>query len=326
MKKLVAIYIVFQLVTSLAQGQTNTVSSLKGLWKFRIGDQQQWASPKFDDASWGEIYAPSDWESKGYPGFDGYGWYRKWISVPEYFSEHQLVLELGFIDDVDQVFLNGEKIGQTGSFPPEYSTAYNAKRRYNLPNALLNLKGENLIAVRVYDSQMEGGITGGELRILSTGIALIPDVDLSGSWALTKGRNFEPTSARTIHVPGSWENQGMQNYDGYVVYRRSISLPPKTADPIWVLVAGRIDDIDEAYINGQKVGSTGNLPERITDDYYKEFRNYVVPKGILKPGENIIEIKIYDSHGEGGIIEGPVGLIKQDRFREYWKKRRISTP
>ncbi len=326
MKKLFILFVTLLLIVPMAQGQTTTVCSLKGLWKFRIGDQLEWASPKFDDAAWGEIYAPSDWESKGYPGFDGYGWYRKQLSVPEHFSEHQLVLELGFIDDVDQVYLNGQKIGQTGSFPPEYATAYNAKRRYNLPNALLNFKGENIIAVRVYDSQMEGGITGGELRVQSTGITLIPDVDLTGSWELGKGRNFESGSARTIHVPGSWENQGMQNYDGYAVYRRSFFLPPKSTNQIWVLVAGRIDDLDEAYINGFKVGSTGNLSERNADYHYKEFRNYVIPQNILIPGENIIEIKIYDSHGEGGIIEGPIGLIKQDRFREYWRKKRVVTP
>jgi hypothetical protein len=323
MIKSIAICVVLLLNIIEVLGQTTTVSSLKGMWKFRIGDQIQWASPKFDDASWGEIYAPSDWESKGYPGFDGYGWYRKWISIPEHYSEHNLVLELGFIDDVDQVFLNGEKIGQTGSFPPEYSTAYNAKRKYSLPNKLLNFKGENLIAVRVYDSQMEGGITGGEQRIQSTGLTIIPDIDLSGNWELSKGRNFATSSSRNLHVPGSWENQGMQNYDGYAVYRRSFTMNSKLNGQIWVLMAGRIDDLDETYINGQKVGSTGNLTERYTDYHYREFRNYVIPKGVLTPGENTIEIKVYDGHGEGGILEGPVGLITQDRFRDYWRKKRI---
>lgn len=301
-----------------AEAQSNTVVKLNGMWKFKIGDQSEWASPKYSDAQWSEIYAPSDWESKGFPGYDGYGWYRKTFTIPKTFSNHLLIVELGYIDDVDEVFLNGEKIGQTGSFPPDYSTAYNARRQYVLPGKLLKYDGDNLLSIRVYDSQLEGGIVNGEMKIFSKGLVIVPDIDLSGRWQFSKGKEFRASAVREMFVPGSWENQGLNDYDGFAVYRKQFIVEGPMAKQIMVLLTGRIDDIDEAYINGKKVGASGSFSKLNTEYYYRERRYYVLPAGTLKSGENTVEIKVYDSRGEGGIIEGPVGLITQDHFRAYW--------
>ena len=50
---------------------------------------------------------------------------------------HALYLVLGRIDDADEVYLNGKLIGKSGNFPPEYITAYNKVRRYNIPQGIL---------------------------------------------------------------------------------------------------------------------------------------------------------------------------------------------
>jgi hypothetical protein len=318
----VLVFASFMVFTSLYAQSPLHVQTLRGMWKFRIGDDPQWALVRFDDSSWGEIYAPSNWESHGYAGYDGFAWYRKRFVISEDFNSHKLVLELGYIDDVDEVFINGEKIGQTGSFPNNYSTAYNSRRRYSIPNQLLRFGSSNLIAVRVYDSQLEGGITGGDLKIESLGVTVVPDIDMTGKWLISKGRSFEKSLSREITVPGAWENQGMMNYDGFAVYQQTFKASASLTNQILVMMAGRIDDLDEVFINGVKVGATGSFAFRDTEDYYREFRNYVIPQGVVKPGDNTIEIKIYDGHGEGGIIEGPVGIISQTRFREYWKQKR----
>jgi hypothetical protein len=53
------------------------IEDLRGTWKFQIGDDQRWADPSFNDEKWDNIFAPSPWENEGYPGYDGYAWYRK---------------------------------------------------------------------------------------------------------------------------------------------------------------------------------------------------------------------------------------------------------
>src|SRR5690606_24421104 len=94
---------------------------LRGTWKFRIGDRQEWASPSFDDSDWDQIRVPARWENEGFRGYDGFAWYRKKVYLPTSLANKELVLEMGYVDDIDEVFINGIKIGQSGSFPPNFS-------------------------------------------------------------------------------------------------------------------------------------------------------------------------------------------------------------
>ncbi|HPR31971.1 MAG TPA: beta galactosidase jelly roll domain-containing protein [Prolixibacteraceae bacterium] len=298
--------------------------SLSGYWHFKIGDSPEWARPDFDDSGWQEIRVPERWEEEGYPGYDGFAWYRCRFQVSEAFSERDLFLELGYIDDVDEVFLNGLKIGQTGTFPPHYSTAYNAFRKYRIPAGLVHFGGSNVLAVRVYDSQLEGGIVKGNIRVGAAEKSIRLDVDLCGSWNFSTGRKASSSGKTTLVVPGNWENQGFYDYDGYALYTRTFTLPASLSKTPMVFLAGRIDDYDQVWINETLIGQTGDYETRRQSDAYTEFRNYVVPPGVLKPGENQIEIRIYDRTGEGGIIEGAVGLVNQERFIRFWKEKRTN--
>jgi AraC-like DNA-binding protein len=64
-----------------------------------------------------------------------------------------------------------------------------------------------------------------------------------------------------------------------------------------MLSLGRIGVADETYVNGVQVGSTGVIPRR--DDIlnyrtaWQTPRNYFVPGGILKDGENTITIRVF---------------------------------
>ncbi len=126
----------------------NNVESLEGEWKFSIGDEEKWASIDFNDNDWEEIKVPSAWENEGFHGYNGYAWYRKKFRVPSELKSTGFYLNLGYVDDVDQTFVNGHLIGVSGGFPPEFVTAYSAERKYFVPKEILK-DGENLIAVRV---------------------------------------------------------------------------------------------------------------------------------------------------------------------------------
>jgi len=97
-----------------------------------------------------------------------------------------------------------------------------------------------------------------------------------------------------------------------------------------VVVLGKIDDIDQVYINGTLVGSTGNFPSRTnlrayTSQEFDAFRGYYVPAGLLKKGQkNIIAVRVLDTGGIGGIYEGPVGILTQTKYIDYWKKLKKS--
>ena len=146
----------------VAQENLVLLQSLKGSWLFSIGINEEWISPKFNDSGWEAIKVPSPWEDQGFNGYNGYAFYRKKFTIPSLYKGRMLYLNMGYIDDVDEVYLNGHKIGSTGSFPPDYSTAYNAERIYYIPEEFISFDAPNIIAVKVYDSYEWGGIVSGE--------------------------------------------------------------------------------------------------------------------------------------------------------------------
>lgn len=318
--KLLGVLILLFWVTMLFAQYNRNEINLQGAWAFSIGDNPDWAKTSYNDASWEKIRVPARWEEEGYQGYNGFAWYRNSVVIPDNFINRVITLELGYIDDVDEVYLNGEKIGQTGSFPPYYSTAYNSFRKYIIPNAMVNYNGKNTLAVRVYDSQLEGGIVRGNVRLVAGDVVIQPDIDMSGSWNFSLGQRSG--SEAKLLVPGQWENQGYFNYDGFAVYSRTVELTTAMAKQKLIFLAGRIDDDDEFYVNNVLVAGTGDLKRQNNTDMHLEKRNYFIPEGLLKPGKNLLEIKVIDRGGEGGILEGPVGLITQENFIKYWQSAR----
>jgi sialate O-acetylesterase len=95
-----------------------------------------------------------------------------------------------------------------------------------------------------------------------------------------------------------------------------------------ILLLGKIDDIDQTFVNGILVGSTGkwNFTDIPTDfnsnEEYRTNRVYSVPQKLLKFGEeNTIVVRVYDGFQDGGIYDGPVGLIKQSNYKKYLSKK-----
>ena len=307
--------------------------SLRGRWLFEVGDREEYAEAGFDDSGWETIRVPRPWEQYGFPGYDGYAWYRIRFDLPAELREKALYLQLGFIDDVDWVYVNGNYIGGRGSGPPDYQTAFDANRLYSLPGSTLLYGDENVIAVRVYDDWGDGGIVGGDPGIFSQkSVDLIHD--LSGVWRFRTGDDgswrepdYDDRDWDEILVPGVWEAQGYQDYDGYAWYRTEFRLRDVPEDERLILVLGPIDDIDEVFLNGVRIGRTGRFPgERYLDrnnNYWNRPRFYTIKRGALRDrGVNTLAVRVYDTWRDGGIYEGPVGVTTKDEYLEYQKKNR----
>ena len=118
-----------------------------------------WRDPTFDDSAWEELAVGTPWERAGKPDLDGFAWYRTRFDAPaEGAVRGPLFLELGRIDDCDETYLNGERIGATGDMPPAYRAEWQTYRRYVVPRELVRWGGANVVAVRVYDGGGAGGI------------------------------------------------------------------------------------------------------------------------------------------------------------------------
>jgi hypothetical protein len=308
------------------------VVSLSGSWKFTIGDDPQWSNPQFDDSDWDQIMVPDSWEKQGYDDYNGYAWYRKTFhagTMPDYTP---IYLMLGRIDDVDVVYLNGKVLGRNGSFPPDIVTAYGNLRKYNIPEGLLNEEGENVIAVRVYDTHSDGGIVSGPVGVYYDMDTELLTLNFTGRWKIHAGDNpdwkqkdYVDKDWKRIQVPAAWENEVLHNYDGYAWYRVNFRVPENFSTEDIFLCLGKIDDIDEVYVNGKLVGKVYDLKR--DGEYwgrgseYNARRVYKLNRDILtRGGSNTLAVRVYDGQGIGGIYEGPVGIMSSEKYHRYKNK------
>ncbi|EDY81727.1 Glycosyl hydrolases family 2, sugar binding domain protein [Verrucomicrobiia bacterium DG1235] len=309
---------------------SDRIVNLRGTWRFSIGDDPRWSEPEFDDKKWTKVDAPNEWEDEGYRDYDGFAWYRKTFSFPSSKLNTQSFISLGRIDDAEEVFINGIPIGRGGQMPPEYNTAWDEPRNYLIPPKVLQAGMNNTIAIRVYDGGGVGGLRKGPLGIYETELPALL-VDFSGEWLFQPGDNLEWADPEadtsefvTIQAPGAWEHQGFPDLDGYAWYRKEFSIQNLTAEGNVVLLLGKIDDLDEVYLNGEKIAGTGDLENPEIDrgvHYYAQIRGYYFPAAKLLD-HNTIAIRVWDGRQDGGIYEGPLGLVSQEAYIEFWEERR----
>ena len=140
-------------------------TSLAGHWLFRTGHDPAWASPFRERRNWYTIQVPGAWERHGYPGYNGHAWYRLPLRVSSQLAGEELGIDLGMIGDSDEVFLNGRRVGTTGSPPPRLDRAPLARRFYPFPREAIRFGEYNELSIHVYNSARFGGLVGPAPRI-----------------------------------------------------------------------------------------------------------------------------------------------------------------
>ena len=141
--------------------------------KYKTGDTPQWKNPVLDDSGWTTLDVTREWTHQGIDNENGYGWYRISITLPSSMKKADplkkaFVIDLGFVDDCDETFLNGKLIGKIGTMPcdPEgYDGKYNFRRFYLVKPSQIKWDKENVIAIRVYNGGDPGGLFGGPVRL-----------------------------------------------------------------------------------------------------------------------------------------------------------------
>ena len=117
--------------------------------------------------------------------------------------------------------------------------------------------------------------------------------------------NYDDVHWKSMKIP-NWFSGPLQNFDGIIWFRKSFELTKVEENITYTLSLGGIDDNDETYLNGVKIGRT--------QDWTKK-RNYVIPVDLLKQGKNTISVEVFDGAGNGGIYGGDdFGIKKESEF------------
>ncbi|MEZ6066247.1 MAG: sialate O-acetylesterase [Planctomycetaceae bacterium] len=104
---------------------------------------------------------------------------------------------------------------------------------------------------------------------------------------------------QAMNLPAAWESAGLDGFDGIVWFRKSVELPAELAGKTATLELGPIDDRDDTFFNGQRVGG---------QNVWTAPRTFPIPAGQLKVGANIIAVRVLDTGGGGGIYGQPEQL------------------
>ena len=147
---------------------------LDGRWQFHIGDDTRWARASADDSDWETIdltAAPGShdddvglpdyvrgWTAFGHPGYTGYAWYRRAVTVPPAPASWD-VLGPTLVEDAYELYWNGELLGGSGKLGPQPRVVGTRPMRFALPANAAGTRG--VLAIRVFMLPRDAPNAGG---------------------------------------------------------------------------------------------------------------------------------------------------------------------
>ena len=137
------------------------VSDAQGFKPYRIGIP--WEKQGFTQPNPHYKYpanAPADMKKP----YDGYAWIRVPVRIPADWKSYSIRLSGGPVDDADETWFNGVKIGETTL--AKHPDSYARIRNYPIPSKAIRFGEENILMIRVFDRWGFGGVTG-PLRLLA---------------------------------------------------------------------------------------------------------------------------------------------------------------
>ena len=120
------------------------------------------------------------------------------------------------------------------------------------------------------------------------------EVDLS-QWAL-------------VSVGQAWEDQGFPNVDGFAWYRVVFPFEGGESRGYRLIIPG-VDEADRTFLNGAFIGETGGFPPSRKDETNR-LRAYEIQGDVLRQGDNVLAIQVFDLRGPGGLRLGAPALVR----------------
>lgn len=186
---------------TIANDKANNEKWYGDLGAADIGLKNNWQQEKLATADWSTLQVPGFLKEQGSDFTNGALWVRKTIGLTAAQAAKKATLWLGCIVDGDQVYVNGQLVGQTGyMYPP---------RIYVVPAGLLKA-GENSISIRITSYTGNPGFVKDKRYALLLGEGVFGDeqIDLKGEWkyqVAARAGSMQPTTTLQ-YLPSSLFN------------------------------------------------------------------------------------------------------------------------
>ena len=119
------------------------------------------------------------------------------------------------------------------------------------------------------------------------------DIGLKNNWMAA---DFDDSSWKTVQIPGGFQELGVPDTPGVCWFRKEITLPKPLPPGKTMIYLGVVERMDTTYINGQQVGASA---------WVENPRAYGVKEGILKPGKNLVAVRVFKTKPDGGFMSRP---------------------
>ena len=119
----------------------------------------------------------------------------------------------------------------------------------------------------------------------------------SNTWAAA---DLDDSGWKTVQIPGGFAELGVADVPSLCWFRKEFTLPDPLPAGQAILCLGSIEKMDTAYLNGQWVGRQflGGESPRVSRSR----------TGCLKPGRNVLAVRVFKLKPQGGFLAKPDGL------------------
>jgi sialate O-acetylesterase len=122
------------------------------------------------------------------------------------------------------------------------------------------------------------------------------DSGLKGNWAAP---DLDDSGWTSVEIPGGFSELAVAETPAVAWFRKAIVLPDPLPDGHALLFLGSVERMDTAYINGTEVGASA---------WVENPRVYMIHEGVLKPGKNVVAIRVFKTKLQGGFLAKPEDL------------------
>jgi sialate O-acetylesterase len=122
------------------------------------------------------------------------------------------------------------------------------------------------------------------------------DIGLKGNWSAP---DFDDSGWKTVDIPGGFAELGVPDTPALAWFRKEVVLPDPLPAGRAMLHLGIIERMDTTFINGKEAGASA---------WVENPRAYFIREGVLKPGRNVIAIRVLKTKPDGGFMSKPEDL------------------
>jgi sialate O-acetylesterase len=118
----------------------------------------------------------------------------------------------------------------------------------------------------------------------------------SNNWSAA---DLNDSSWKTVQIPGGFSELGVADVPSICWFRKELTLPDPLPAGQATLCLGSIEKMDTAHLNGQWVGASS---------WVENPRAYGIKAGVLKPGRNVLAVRVFKLKPQGGFLSKPDAL------------------